>query len=99
MCSRMSENTLLAKYNIIVFIIYLHAKEEKLIPQPSYANISILLLHAYVPMLEAKSLIPVGQCEDKACHRYLAFASLSALRRKKCPIPQEGCHIHIVVVG
>ena len=83
MCSKMSENTLLAKYNTIVFIIDLHAREEKLIPHPSYANISILLLHVYMPMLEAKSPF---------CF------SWSALKRKKCPIPQEGCHIHIIFV-
>ena len=35
-----------------MFIIDLHAKKEKLIPQTSYTNTSFLLLHA--PMLEAK---------------------------------------------
>ena len=49
--SRTSENALFAKWNIKVFIIDLHAKEEKLIPQPSYADVSFLLLHTYTPML------------------------------------------------
>ena len=58
--SRKSENALFAKWIIIVFIVDLHAEEGKLIPQPSYTDVFFLLLHTYIPMLEAKHLMPVG---------------------------------------
>ena len=51
---RTSENALFAKQNIDFVAIDLHSKKEQLTPQPSYAAISFLLLHAYTSMLEAK---------------------------------------------
>ena len=78
-----------------MFIIDLHAKEEKLLPQPSYGDVSFLLLHTYTPMLAAKHLMPVGGGKDKAYPMYLAFAEWSALRRKKCSFPQDGPLVHI----
>ena len=50
---RTSENARFAELNIVVFID-LHTQKEKLIPQPSYAELSFLLLHANTPMLVAK---------------------------------------------
>ena len=72
-----------------MFIIDLHAKKGKFIPQPSYADVSFLLLHAHQLTPEAKHLMPVGQGKDKAYLRYLVFAAWSAHKRKKCSMSKK----------
>ena len=63
--------------------------KEKLISQPSYTDVSFLLLHSYTPMLEAKHLMPVGRRKDKAYPRYLTFVAWSAIRKKSALFPKR----------
>ena len=79
-----------------MFIIDLHAKEEKLIPQPSYTGVFFLLLaHAYTPILAAIHLMPVGRGTDKAYIKYLECS-----QKEKMPYSPKGRHeLNIFAVG
>ena len=86
----MSENALLAKWNIIVFITDLHAKGKKLIPEPSYADISFLLLHTCTPMLQAKHLMPIGRGKSKAYPQIFSICSTECTQKEKVPYSPKG---------
>ena len=99
--SRMLENAFLqSRIQLCQSSVFM--LRRRLIPQPRYTDISLLLLHVYNPMVEAEHSHTSRSKKDKACPpppRYLAFAAWSALKRKKHTIPQTGCYVHIFAVG
>ena len=68
----------------------LHVKEEKLIPQSSYADVSFLLLQTYMSILEAKNLMPVGRGKSKAYPQTSGICYMECTQKEKVPYSPKG---------